>query len=137
MVSKLMILFLCFSTRRESENSIFDETGSLKRLIKILIIIFSKNLSGDGVLISFLRGVPPSKVESNTTNKISLLILLQNYRICFYDHRVLEFWRPTFFTRGNRKSVQSADKRTSLTFSVNKERMLPVLIRFQISDLSE
>ncbi len=130
MVSKLMILFLCFSTRRESENSIFDETGSLKRLIKILIIIFSKNLSGDGVLISFLRGVPPAKVESNTTNKISLLTLLQNYRICFYDHRVLEFWRPTFFTRGNRKSVQSADKRTSLAFSVNKGRMLPVLIRF-------
>jgi len=130
MVSKLMILFLCFSTRRESENSIFDETGSLKRLIKILIIIFSKNLSGDGVLISFLRGVPPAKVESNTTNKISLLTLLQNYRICFYDHRVLEFWRPTFFTRGNRKSVQSADKRTSLAFLVNKERMLPVLMRF-------
>jgi len=76
MVSKLMILFLCFSTRRESENSIFDETGSLKRLIKVLIIIFSKILSGDGVLISFLRGVPPAKVESNTTNKISLLTLL-------------------------------------------------------------
>ena len=130
MVSKLMILFLCFSTRRESENSIFDETGSLKRLIKILIIIFFQILLGDGVLISFLRGVPPSKVESNTTNKISLLILLQNYRICFYDHRVLEFWRPTFFTRGNRKSVQSADKRTSLAFLVNKERMLPVLMRF-------
>ena len=130
MVSKLMILFLCFSTRRESENSIFDETGSLKRLIKILIIIFSQILLGDGVLISFLRGVPPAKVESNTTNKISLLTLLQNYRICFYDHRVLEFWRPTFFTRGNRKSVQSADKRTSLAFLVNKERMLPVLIRF-------
>lgn len=128
MVSKLMILFLCFSTRRESENSIFDETGSLKRLIKILIIIFF--LLGDGVLISFLRGVPPAKVESNTTNKISLLTLLQNYRICFYDHRVLEFWRPTFFTRGNRKSVQSADKRTSLAFSVNKGGMLPVLIRF-------
>ena len=130
MVSKLMILFLCFSTRRESENSIFDETGSLKRLIKILIIIFFQILLGDGVLISFLRGVPPAKVESNTTNKISLLTLLQNYRICFYDHRVLEFWRPTFFTRGNRKSVQSADKRTSLAFLVNKERMLPVLIRF-------
>lgn len=130
MVSKLMILFLCFSTRRESENSIFDETGSLKRLIKILIIIFSQILLGDGVLISFLRGVPPAKVESNTTNKISLLTLLQNYRICFYDHRVLEFWRPTFFTRGNRKSVQSADKRTSLAFSVNKGGMLPVLIRF-------
>jgi hypothetical protein len=77
-----------------------------------------------------LRGVPPAKVESNTTNKISLLTLLQNYCICFYDHRVLEFWRPTFFTRGNRKSVQSADKRTSLAFSVNKGRMLPVLIRF-------
>ena len=130
MVSKLMILFLCFSTRRESENSIFDETGSLKRLIKILIIIFFQILLGDRVLISFLRGVPPAKVESNTTNKISLLTLLQNYRICFYDHRVLEFWRPTFFTRGNRKSVQSADKRTSLAFSVNKGRMLPVLIRF-------
>jgi len=130
MVSKLMILFLCFSTRRESENSIFDETGSLKRLIKILITIFFQILLGDGVLISFLRGVPPAKVESNTTNKISLLTLLQNYRICFYDHRVLEFWRPTFFTRGNRKSVQSADKRTSLAFSVNKGGMLPVLIRF-------
>ena len=130
MVSKLMILFLCFSTRRESENSIFDETGSLKRLIKILIIIFFQILLGDGVLISFLRGVPPAKVESNTTNKISLLTLLQNYRICFYDHRVLEFWRLTFFTRGNRKSVQSADKRTSLAFSVNKGGMLPVLIRF-------
>ena len=130
MVSKLMILFLCFSTRRESENSIFDETGSLKRLIKILIIIFFQILLGDGVLISFLRGVPPAKVESNTTSKISLLTLLQNYRIYFYDHRVLEFWRPTFFTRGNRKSVQSADKRTSLAFSVNKGGMLPVLIRF-------
>ena len=131
MVSKLMILFLCFSTRRESENSIFDETGSLKRLIKILIIIFFQILLGDGVLISFLRGVPPSKVESNTTNKISLLILLQNYRICFYDHRVLEFWRPTFFTRGNRKSVQSAAPQTHVSrFFVNKERMLPVLIRF-------
>jgi len=130
MVSKLMILFLCFSTRRESENSIFDETGSLKRLIKILIIIFFQILLGDGVLISFLRGVPPAKMESNITNKISLLTLLQNYRICFYDHRVLEFWRPTFFTRENRKSVQSADKRTSLAFPVNKGRMLPVLIRF-------
>jgi hypothetical protein len=27
-------LFLCFSTRRESEESIFDGIGSLERLIK-------------------------------------------------------------------------------------------------------
>jgi hypothetical protein len=58
-----MILFLCFSTRRENEESIFDEIGSLKRLIKILIMIlfFQQTLLGDGVLISFLRGVPSAK----------------------------------------------------------------------------
>jgi hypothetical protein len=76
-----MILFLCFSSRRESEESIFDEIGSLNRLIKILIItlFFQNSLLGGGVLISILRGVPsvPSaKGENNTNNKISLLKLL-------------------------------------------------------------
>jgi hypothetical protein len=85
-----MILFLCFSTRKEGEEeSIFDENGSLKRMNKNSDKTLFKIFLGDGTLISFLRGVPPTKKEIDTNNNCPTNILA---KLCtdFYDHCVFK-----------------------------------------------
>ncbi len=73
-------MFLCFSTRKEGEEaSIFDEIGSLKNNFNKnsdKTLFFQKNFLGDGILISFLRGVPSAKEEIDTNNNFHTNILV-------------------------------------------------------------
>jgi hypothetical protein len=121
-----MILFLCFSTRKEGEEeSIFDENGSLKRLNKNSDKTLFKIFLGDGILISFLRGIPPTKRKLILTT-ISLLTFLQNsvpiFMIIVYSNVLV----ACLFPEGklNQRTVCIQQVRAA-HFSVKKET-LPV-----------